>query len=90
MHEDPHPAVVASSLLEYRVDKLEEAVKRVEKVQEAQGKKIDDIPGFITRKFEEQALKLRSDRRSWINLGLTALSAIAAVAAATAPIWAHK
>jgi hypothetical protein len=95
MHEDGdqrNPPTV----LEYRVRRLEEDVAEVRETQLEQGRKIDDIPGFITRKFDEQSRQIaaggkskRDEQRSYINLLLTAIAAFAAAAGTIAAAF-HK
>ncbi len=90
--DDPGRGVV-SALLEYRVKRLEEVVEKVQKEQIEQGRKLDDMPGFISRKFDEQKHELKNDHRGNISLVATviaALSSLAILFGAIAPLMAHK
>jgi hypothetical protein len=78
------PGHVALALLDYRVGEVEKRVETMDKGLIELDRKVNDIPGFIARKFDEQRVELARNRKtSWdriIQIGTLAAAVIAAAA----------
>ena len=78
------PGHIALALLDYRVGEVEKSVETMGKDLTEVARQVTDIPGFISRKFEEQraaiaeTCKTRWDRIMQVGTLLAALGATAA------------
>ena len=82
-----NPGHIALALLDYRVGEVEKRVETMGKDLTEVARQVTDIPGFITRKFEEQRETIAANRKTrWdriIQIG-TLGAALAATAVAVA------
>lgn len=87
---------VALALLDYRVGEVEKQVETMGRGLIEVDRKVNDIPGFIERKFDEQAKQIAArgktvgdEKRAVINLILTAVAACGGLAGAAVTLLTH-
>ena len=99
MAESDEPSTsdgIALALLDYRVQEVEKRVEVMGRGLIEVDRKVNDIPGFIARKFEEQAAQIAArgksagdEQRSKVNLVLTGIAACGGAVGAIVALWAH-
>ena len=80
--EEKAPSAVALALLDYRVGQVEQRVDQVQDDVTVLGQKIDDIPGFIARKFEDQKAEITARGKTQADRVTQVVTASAAILSA--------
>ena len=83
------PGRIALALLDYRVGEVEKRVETMSKRLVEVDRKVNDIPGFITRKFDEQKSEIARNRRSSWDRTIQIGTLAAAVAAVVVSYFMH-
>ena len=81
MAEVEDPGHIALALLDYRVGEVEKRVETMGKDLTEVARQVTDIPGFISRKFDEQRATIAANKKTFWDRVLQWGTLAAAVAA---------
>ncbi len=78
--ETEDPGHITLALLDYRVGEVEKRVETMGKDLTEVARQVTDIPGFISRKFEEQRTTIAANKKTFWDRVLQWGTLVAAVA----------